>query len=88
MKEIVQFFLLCFSYDFVSELSDKGAWVALNYVNRFSEFNDFDDNVERINVKDVSCQEFIDRFEKLYKPVVVEGMQVSHAILLFYFPIS
>lgn len=52
-------------------------------MNRFSEFNEFEDNVERINVKDVSCQEFIDRFEKLYKPVVVEGMQVSHSILLF-----
>ncbi|KAG4075500.1 hypothetical protein HA402_003325 [Bradysia odoriphaga] len=57
------------------ELSDKGAWVALNYVDRFSEFKDFDDNVERINVNDVSCQEFIDRFEKLYKPVVIDGMQ-------------
>lgn len=63
-------------HEFLSELSDKGAWVALNYVNRFSEFKEFDDNVERINVKDVSCQGFIDRFEKLYKPVVIEGMQV------------
>lgn len=44
-------------------------------MNRFSEFEAFDDNVERINVNEVSSQEFIDRFEKLYKPVVIEGMQ-------------
>lgn len=74
-----------FEFLSISELSDKGAWVALNYVNRFSEFKEFDDNVERIHVKDVSCQEFIDRFEKLYKPVVIEGMQVTYldSILVF-----
>lgn len=72
-------------FEFIfSELSDKGAWVALNYVNRFSEFKQFDENVERINVNDVSCQEFIDRFEKLYKPVVIEGMQVSQSIHFFF----
>lgn len=52
-------------------------------MDRFSEFKDFDDNVERINVNDVSCQEFIDRFEKLYKPVVIEGLQVGSEFLLF-----
>lgn len=56
-------------------------------MNRFSEFKEFDDNVERINVKDVSCQEFINRFEKLYKPVVIEGMQVSRT-KIFCFVLS
>lgn len=58
------------------ELGDKGAWTAHRYAERFEEFEKFEDNVERINVNKVSSQEFIDRFEKSYTPVVLEGVQV------------
>lgn len=61
---------------FLAELGDKGAWTAMDYANRFEQFWKFDDNVERINAKDVSCEEFIERFEKINKPVVIEGIQV------------
>lgn len=57
------------------ELGDKGAWTSQRYVDRFEDFHKFDDNCERINVNAVSCQEFIDRFEKSYKPVVLDGVQ-------------
>lgn len=60
-----------------TELNDKGAWTALNYVSKFDQFWKFEDNCERIHVKDVNCDEFIERFEKPYKPVVIEGIQVS-----------
>lgn len=64
-------------YLFFLELGDKGAWTAHRYVERFDEFEKFDDNVERINVNKVTAQEFIDRFEKSYTPVVLEGVQVT-----------
>ena len=37
------------------------------------------DTVERIHVKDVSCEEFIEKWEKPYKPVVILGVQDSWA---------
>lgn len=52
-------------------------------MSRSEELTLFKDNVERINVKDdMVCQEFIDRFEKLYKPVMIEGAQVDYWWLL------
>lgn len=58
----------------VSELADKSAWVQLEYHRKFDKFREFEDNVERIHVKDVSPREFIERFESIYKPVVIEGI--------------
>lgn len=59
-----------------TELNDKGAWTVLDYANDFDKYWKFDDNAERIHVKDVNCDEFIERFEKDYKPVVIRGIQV------------
>lgn len=56
------------------ELHDREAWTALRYVDRFNEFKDFIDNVERIHADDYDCQKFIDEFEKPYKPVVIQGV--------------
>lgn len=66
-------FLMLF---FFSELGDKGAWTAMDYANKFEQFWQFDDNVERIDAREVNCDEFIERFEKINKPVVIEGLQV------------
>lgn len=49
----------------------------MDYANRFDKFWQFDDNVDRIHVKDVNCDDFIERYEKLNKPVVIEGVQVN-----------
>lgn len=48
----------------------------MDYANNFDEFWKFDDNCDRIDVKDVNCDEFIERYEKVNKPVVIEGVQV------------
>lgn len=75
----------------ILELNDRGAWTAHNYIDKFEPFWKFDDNVERINEDEVSCEEFIERFEKLYKPVVIENSQVCitlnilHAINANYY---
>lgn len=58
-----------------TELNDKSSWTLLNYAGRFNDFKQFNDNVERIHVRDVDCQEFIDKYESIYKPVVIQGLQ-------------
>lgn len=60
----------------VSEL-DKVAWTQLGYVNQFDKFRLVEDNIERIDVNQVSPQEFIEKFEKPYKPVVIRGIEDS-----------
>lgn len=69
------FFSLCVR---LTELGDKGAWSAMNYASCFDKFWKFDDNVERINARDVNCDEFIERYEKHNKPVVIEELQVQN----------
>nr|CAG4649359.1 EOG090X06UY [Scapholeberis mucronata] len=57
------------------ELSSSAAWVEQGYCNNFKSFTVFNDSVERISIDQVSPQQFIDRFEKLYKPVVILDAQ-------------
>lgn len=68
------FYSWCISF---SELGTKTGWATMHYAENFENFKHFDDNVERINVKDTSCEEFIEKYEKIYKPVIIEGVQVS-----------
>lgn len=74
---------VCFRYGFILELGDKGAWTAMDYASKFDEFWKFDDNVERIDAREVNCEEFIERFEKLNKPVVIKGLQVIFQMTQF-----
>lgn len=49
-------------------------WSKLGYASSFNmEPNSLPDNVERIHVGCVSPDEFIEKYEKLYKPVVIQG---------------
>ncbi|XP_034246987.1 bifunctional arginine demethylase and lysyl-hydroxylase PSR [Thrips palmi] len=57
------------------ELSDKGAWYRIGYYNKFEPFTKVEDTCERIDVNDVSPEEFIEKYEKPYKPVVITGCQ-------------
>jgi len=59
----------------VAELNDKGEWSSLGYVEQFDSFSAVRDNVERIHVKDFSPSDFIEKYESLYKPVVICGIQ-------------
>lgn len=43
----------------------------MNYAKRFHEFTEFTDNVERIDATKVDLQEFIDKYEAPYIPVVI-----------------
>lgn len=59
------------------ELADKAAWTAHKYANHFEEYLKCNDNVERINESEVSPHEFIDKYEKIYKPVVITNVQTA-----------
>jgi histone arginine demethylase JMJD6 len=59
----------------VAELNDKGEWSLLGYADQFDSFSAVSDNVERIHVKDFPPSEFIEKYERLYKPVVICGIQ-------------
>lgn len=59
-----------------AELSDDGyrGWSINDYVNKFDlNLSKVGDNVERISVEQVTTDQFVERYEKLYKPVVVTG---------------
>lgn len=57
-----------------SELEDSD-WCEHKYVDNFSEFRCFVDNVDRIHLNNVSLEEFIKRYEKPGKPIVIKGVQ-------------
>lgn len=62
---------LCFS-----ELGSPEAWEALDYANTLDlSLDSVKDNVERIFINEVSLEDFVERFEKPYKPVVILGVQ-------------
>ena len=63
-------------FSFFSELSTSESWIEHGYAKNFDvSYDHVNDTVERIHVKDVSPDEFIRRFEKPYKPVVICGAQ-------------
>lgn len=63
-------------YIFLSELHSTDSWTELKYATRFDlSYDHVIDGVERIHVKDVSPKEFIEKYEKPYKPVVICGVQ-------------
>ncbi|XP_045603391.1 bifunctional arginine demethylase and lysyl-hydroxylase PSR [Procambarus clarkii] len=54
---------------------EKGVWTKLDYKNNFDCCIDkIKDTAERIHSDEVSVEEFIERYEKLYKPVVIRGI--------------
>jgi len=58
------------------ELHSTDSWTELKYATRFDlSYDHVIDGVERIHVKDVSPKEFIEKYEKPYKPVVICGVQ-------------
>jgi histone arginine demethylase JMJD6 len=61
-------------YTFV-ELADKVAWIQHGYSKNFEKFWKFQDNAERINESDVTTEQFVERYEKPYKPVIIQGVQ-------------
>lgn len=57
------------------ELSDKLAWIQLDYAKKFDTFMEFPDSCDRINANEYDCDLFIEKYEKIYKPVVIKGLQ-------------
>lgn len=56
------------------ELASSYMWTELEYAKNFEQFTKFEDNCERIDAATVSMEEFIEKYEKPYKPVVITGV--------------
>jgi histone arginine demethylase JMJD6 len=56
------------------ELSTNSMWFELEYAKNFQHFLNFKDNCERIHGPSVDCEEFIQKYEKIYKPVVITSL--------------
>lgn len=59
------------------ELADKAAWIQHGYSKNFQKFWQFQDNAERIDESNVTTEEFVEKYEKPYKPVIIRGVQNS-----------
>ncbi|KAL0107608.1 hypothetical protein PUN28_014721 [Cardiocondyla obscurior] len=57
------------------ELVDKAAWTQHGYIKNFQKFWEFQDNAERIDESIVTTEEFVEKYEKPYKPVIIRGVQ-------------
>ena len=76
-KPAVKQILIQFSLS-ISELSEKDGWFKLDYANTFDlslAAVSQKDNVERVDAKTVSLDEFIEKYEKPYKPCVIINSQ-------------
>nr|CAG4651851.1 EOG090X06UY [Triops cancriformis] len=62
------------------ELNSRGLWTQQEYAKHFDPSMDPElDNVDRIHIKETSIEEFIEKYEKPYKPVVILGIQDNWA---------
>lgn len=52
-------------------------WYQLKYANDFERFRNFTDNCPRIEQSKVSLTQFIEEYERPYKPVVITGTQIE-----------
>lgn len=66
------------TFVFIPELTERGAWAELNYAKNFDlSHSSVKDNVPRIDADRVSVEEFIEKFEKPSRPVVILNVQRS-----------
>lgn len=71
-RSVTDFFLL---FSMLLELASSFMWTELEYAKNFEPYTKFEDNCIRIHGPDVSCEEFIEKYEKNYIPVVISGVQ-------------
>ena len=57
------------------ELVDKTAWTQHAYYKNFDPFWKFQDNIDRIVESEMPIEEFVEKYEKPYKPVIIQGVQ-------------
>ena len=61
-----------------TELNEKHAWHKLEYASTFDlSMAHIQDTIPRVDARMLSAQEFIDQYEKDYKPVVLTHCQVD-----------
>ena len=62
----------------VLELKTDEEWTKYNYIKHFDMSHEkLPDNIERIDMNHVSLDEFIEKYEKPYKPVIITNSQTD-----------
>jgi len=77
LKSVILMLTLLCNVVFV-ELREENAWYVLNAANTFRVRPDdvkARDSVERVNALQLTEAEFIDRYERVYRPVVITNVQ-------------
>jgi hypothetical protein len=60
------------------ELKSQDDWEKHNYFKNFNmSYDSLPDNIDRIDANKVSLEEFIEKYEKPYKPVIIKNTQVD-----------
>lgn len=62
-------------YHVLVELADKVAWSQHGYSKNFQPFWEFQDNAERVDESTMTMDDFVEKYEKPYKPVIIRGVQ-------------
>uniref|UniRef100_A0A0A9WP03 Bifunctional arginine demethylase and lysyl-hydroxylase JMJD6 n=4 Tax=Lygus hesperus TaxID=30085 RepID=A0A0A9WP03_LYGHE len=57
------------------ELHESWTWTSMGFANNFTRFMTVNDCMERIDVNEISKEQFIEFYEKPYNPVVIMGVQ-------------
>ena len=63
-------------------MNEKNAWYLLDAANTFHVTPDYikaRDSIERVDALQLTEAEFIDRYERVYKPVVIRNVQLEWA---------
>ena len=63
----------------IIELKTDEAWHKFNFYSNFDErfCRNLPDNIERIDARQVSVDQFIDKYERPYKPCIITNTQTS-----------
>lgn len=79
LKNLTSFYLQTVFTNSVSELgTESNGWDRFNYANTFDVgLHTVHDNVDRIDSRFVSVEEFQEKYEKTYTPVVIVNDQLD-----------
>ena len=54
--------------------SQDGYWCRQNDILKVNDPETFVDTIERIHVNDMTVEEFIEKYERAHKPVIIQGV--------------
>ncbi len=62
------------SHMLLRKWSEDGYWNRQNDVLKVSDPETFTDTIERVNINDISVEDFLEKYEKGSRPVILTGV--------------